>query len=514
MGFAGFVSGDSFFYGEVLRVSYVPYGDEIGFYPHKILEVYVDEPLLGYDQRLYRGQILRLRMDFPQGISNSPLENMEIGGRYFFKATFYFMLGRMQIDSRVITKYINQIGDTDMWYIPVNPGETIDINSISGLSRQLEFAQHAQTSVYLRTTKDMTAMPYTQDGQGVITLRNGRLLNKDDYLYQRPVVVVHRHFAERQRVNVGDTITINVSDDQHLVYAPYYLLGNEGDTNPFTQRITRFGQLGVLSKPGADNFITLDLEIVGVYDLFRWQMVPHSWSSANKFMFVPNSLIPNDWGLKSAYFGDIPENYLPMAWFSFALAHPRDIPAFTWSVRDTLADMGFRVSFSGRDGSEFWPAADIVLNSALLNLIMFALVTFLILLLTVAMFFWQRHKEYAILRSIGCPGKNIFFQSMAAVLLFAIPSVLLGGTGGWFLASQLSQTAMEGFGQIITHSLGVVNPAQGRELVAYYMEASFAPIIWLPILMGIILGLILIFVIAANFLIGRLSVLEKLQGAP
>jgi len=522
-GFAGFVSGDSFFYGELLDIVHVyqPMGWGIGwgFYPHKLLYVRVDYVLQGYPERIFEGQVLRLRMDFPGnwGIPsaqwNSPLASMEIGHRYFFKGTFYFMLDRLQMDSRTITMFIRPLGEAGPWYVPVEPSEIVDTATL-GLCHQLEFTQHVQSAVHLRTTRDMTAMPYTQDGLDIFTLRSGRFIDHDDYLNARPVVVIQRRFAERRRINIGDTITVNINADQHLVYSPYYFIGNVGEASPITQLITGVPELGVLSTPGAYPTMTLALEVVGIYDLFRLRLISVDWTSINKFMFIPDSLLPADWGLQSAYFGDIGPDYTPTIWYSFVLHDPRDQSAFLLSARDTLADMGFRINFVGRDGSGFWTSADLILMSITLNLIMFSTVLVLVLTLTVALFIWQRNKEYAILRSIGCSTKHIFVQSITALMLFGLPAVLAGSMAGWFYAIRLSQDAIAGFGEIITNEIGAGLLHSEREtLMAYYMEAALPPIRQLAALCVIILAIMLVFITIGHLRLGKRSILETLQGA-
>lgn len=517
-GFAGFVSGDSFFYGELLYIEHIYQPPVRGprnwvFTPHKLLTVQVDQVLQGYPERLYEGQILRLRMDFPYvGFGDSPLANMEIGQRYFLKGTFYWMLDSMQLDSRIITKYMQPLGDVDVWYIPVEPSETVDTAAL-GLCRQLEFARHVQSAVHLRTTKDMVAMPSAQEDLGLLSLIDGRFVDMDDYLNARPVVAIHRHFAQRRQIGVGDTITINVNADQHLVYSPYYIIGNTSDTNPTPEPIMAFPELGVLSIPDGYPSVTLVLEVVGIFDLIRWWPVNTGWSSINKFMFIPDSLLSADWGMQSAYFGDIAPGYAPVLWYSFMLNDPRDQVNFLWDTREILADMGFRASFVGRDGSGFWAAADTILMSTTLNVVMFSVLLILVLVFTVALFMWQRNREYAILRALGCPAKSVFAQSTAALLLFGLPAVAAGSAAGWFFSLRLAEDSIAGFGEIVT---GAVTGArifsfERDELLAYYMEAALPSVNWLIALCAIILAVVLVLVAIGSLRAARRSILEMLR---
>ena len=516
--FAGFVSGDSFFYGELIYIEYMgwpSWGRGWGFYPHKLLHIQVDDVLQGYPDRVAPGRIIRLRMDFPNFPEQqySPLTGMEIGQRYFVKGTFYYFLDNMQRDSRHVMMFIRQFGDQQLWYVPVALGETVDTISL-GLCKQLQFAQHVQSAVYLRTTKDMTSLPYSQEGLGMLSLRSGRLLNMDDYINANPVIVIPRRFAEIREVSVGDTITININANQHLVYSPYYLLSNYGDMDPMPVPITAFPELGVLSKPGTYPVITLELEIVGIYDMFRWRPIGTNWSSLSKFMFIPDSLIPNYWGLQSAHFGDISPYYSPALWFSFVLHQPRYQGAFLWDSRDALADLGFRVNFVGRDGSSFLNAADTILLSTTLNLVIFSLVLALVLAFTVALFMWQRNREYAILRALGCPSAKIFIQSVIALLFFSIPAVIVGGVAGWFYAIRLAQDTIAGFGEIMADVLGRhLMTAQREELIGSYMEMAVPSISRLVMFCMIIVVSMLVLITIINLRTARQSVLEILKGA-
>ena len=510
----GLVSGDSFFYGKLLDIVHVytpPFGlGNIGFYPHKILYVEVDHALVGYPDRLFEGQVLRLRMDFPEEW-DSPLEDMQIGQRYFLWGKFYFFLDIMQLDSRTITKFIQEL-DENIWYVNVQPGETVDTAEL-GLCDKLDYVRHVQSAVFLRTSKDMTAMPTVQEGEDLLRLMEGRFINHDDYLNSRPVVVVHRRFADMRNVRIGDTITIDINASQHLVYSPYYLVGNVEDVFAFPVPITIYPELAILSSPGAYPYITLELEVVGIFELFRLRPVSTIWSSVNKYMFIPDSLIPSDWGLKSAYFGEIRPDYTPAIWYSFMLRDPKDQPAFLWQTRDTLAEMGFRVNFAGRDGSGFWSVANNILLSALFNLIMFSAVLACALGLTIALFMWQRNKDYAILRSLGCPLIKIFYHSIMALLVFGTPALMAGSVAGWYYAVSLTEDALAGFGDIIASSIGRgILPSERNALIASYLEITL-PISWLFILCAIILISMLFFVFAGSLIVARRPVLLILQEA-
>jgi len=506
-GFGGFANGDAFFYGVLADVTM-----ETWPFRHKLLHVEVDYVLAGYSDRVFEGQVVRLLYALPEG-TQSPFTGMEIGQRYFLKSTLYFFYQFRTLNTRLLLLEPKTIGSQGLWYIPVNPGERVD-TAAYGICREVELARHVQTAMYIRTTRNMYNLPPAQENLGLISLLSGRFINYDDYINARQVVAVHRHFAERREIGIGDTVTVYVNPNSHLVYSPYYVIGSLGDMDPYPAPIASFPELGVLSVPGYAGGITLELEVVGIFDLLRWTHINTGWSSVNKFLYIPDSLLPQDWGLQSAYFGDIGPGYTPALWFNFALYDQRDRDAFLLSTQDALGDMGFRVSFFGREGAGFWEAAGIITVSSMVNLAMFTAVLALVLALAVALFMWQRIKEYAILRSLGCSAGNVYMQLTTALLLFGLPPLIVGSTLGWLYSARFSASTVAGFSEIVADAIGLRFPSTLRdEIIAYYMDAPLPPVSQLAVFGAIILIIMLAFITAANLLAARRSVIEALRRA-
>jgi len=512
-GFAGFSSGDSFFYGELLYVEEVlPIW--FGETHHMLLHIKVDYLLQGYPERVAAGSTIRLRMDLPDG-NGSPFDDIEIGQRYFFRGAFYWGLGGLPQERANLVMYIRPIGYQGLWYVPVSPGESVDTVAL-GMCNQLKFARHVQSAVRLRTTRDMAYLPFTQTSQGIVTMHEGRHINMDDYVNARPVIVVSRYFAETREVSIGDTLRININAEQHLVYSPYYIMAMVA-AYPYgavLRPLLPFPELGVLSKPGAYPYITLEVEIVGIFEMFRFRPIQTSWSSASTYMFIPDSLIPSQWGLQSAYFGDVAEDYTPDLWFNFALDDPRNMDTFLWDVRDDLADMGLRATFVGPDGSGFLSTADVILMSVSVNLIIFSAVMILVLVSVVALYMWQRSRDYAILRALGGTVKNIYARSVCALMFFGVPAVIAGCVMGWLFAIRIAETTFEGFGEIIAAEAGTNLLTHERAaLIAHYTEMAALPIINLVLLVVAVLVAMLTLITICNLHIARKSVLYILNRA-
>jgi len=510
-GFGGFVSGASFFYGTVLNVEYIDFwthGHATPWYPpHVLIQVRVDGAVLGYPERLFDGQIFHLRWDFPdpENPHSSPFDDIVIGEKYFFSSTFYFMMGRLQMFRDNMMKMVEPLGDTGLYFLPAEEANLEE----PGIARDMMFAEHTQSAVYLRTTRDMTAMADAQESLDLLTLRQGRFLDIDDYLNENPVVVINRRFAELRGVSVGDTIRVNINEDQHMVYSPYYLVTGQSDSNPSALRLTIFPDLGVLATPDSEVAVYLELEVVGIFDLVRRRQITTAWSSLNKYMFIPDSLVPDT--LKIATFDD---NYIPANWFSFTLHNQRDTDLFLLEVREELAELGFYINFMGRDGSSFWAVSDVISMSTTLNLVLFSIVLLFVLILVVALFLWQRTKEYAILRALGRTTQNVFMQSTVALIFFGLPATILGSYAGWVYALDLSQESMSGFTQIIIEHGGLhLLPSERAAMIERYTMAVLPHSGWLVAMIVLIFCLMVLFVVVGNIKASRTSVLETLQGA-
>ncbi|MCL2235573.1 MAG: hypothetical protein FWB98_03905, partial [Defluviitaleaceae bacterium] len=335
-GFAGISSAEAFLYGRLLEVNYYleveqvveepPFG--LGWSVHRIryfspfvdLVVEVQSSYSGYIDHVPEGSHVILRHYMLDGVS--PFTGLSIGEDYFFRANFYYMMGNNQatpyppfwgVDEPHMRNalFIRPLYGESIWYAPTNGG-VIDFSApqLAHLPQKIQFANHAQQAMHIRTTKDMTTMDRVVDG--AIVSVDGRLLNHDDYLEARPVVVVHRDFADRRGLSVGDTVTVTISDQQHVVLDEYYwefrLHGSLVDT---------FHELGVLSVPGAEPIHTLELEIVGTFNVHPSPLMTVPFNATPKILYIPNTLLPPDLYISSAPWGEISPNYTPVIWYSF-----------------------------------------------------------------------------------------------------------------------------------------------------------------------------------------------------
>jgi len=527
-GFGHFMSGDAFFYGELLEIEYVhTLPDDWPFFtppnwtpsywaPHKNLHVRIDNVLAGYVEHVDEGVevILRFYLGSDLNENSSLFENVVVGERYFFKATHYSYIatGNWTPHGRqspyLNTLFLKPLNDYGLWYVPVAPGEEIDFSTpgLEDIPRQILLTNHTQHAMHLRTTRDMTSTPMAVRDD--ISAVSGRLLNKDDYLYARPVTVIHRLFAERRGLSVGDIITVHVNQEQHLVLSPY----SWDFTRAGVGVIGRYICLGILSVPGSYPAYELELEIVGTFEYFHFRADEVNLTTLPKFMYVPDSILPEHLTLLSAPWGDFDFGHVPAAWYSFVLGDSRHQAAFISQYRDTLAEMGFLLEFVGREATNFWITAEMIMQSVTLNLVLFSIVLLLVLMLVIFIYLWQRRKDFAVLRALGCPKKLIQKQVLISIALFWVPAVLIGSWIAWGFALDIAIETLTPFGEIIADSVNVVILTVRDAIVADFLAAALPSLAVLAALCAIILGMMFIFVWSGLQKIVRRPVLELLQG--
>ena len=515
----GFMSGDAFFYGELLDVNYVlvlpddwhftAYGY---FAPHKNMLVRVDYVYAGYIDHVDEGVEIILRFNLIDGIE--PFNDLEIGGRYFFKATYYLWLGtgsfgphsRMSLDPNVL--FPKPLSGHDIWYIPVATGEAADFTlpELSHIPDEILFTNHVQRAMHLRTTRDMNSLPDV--ARGMIGITDGRLLDENDYNYARPVTVVNRHFARLRGLSIGSTVTVQINPEQHLLM-PHYAWPLEFD------QITlgKYTNLGILSVPGTPPVYELDLEVVGIFDWFPERFGGTvTLTTLPKLMYIPDSVLPGDIGILTAPWGIFDPEHVPAVWYSFTLGDSRDEAGFLSAHRDTLAAMGFNLEFIGRDSTSFWTTADMIMQSITLNLILFSLVLLLVLGLVVFVYLWQRRKDFAVLRALGCPKKVILKQVFVAAAVFWLPAIIGGGIVAWNFAHEMAKTTIEPFGEIIADSANIRAPSARAAFIADFLDSAL-PSPW--VLVGLCALVIIVMLIIVWFGTRKLinhPVLELLQG--
>jgi len=358
-------------------------------------------------------------------------------------------------------------------------------------------AQHAEnlSSVTVIGTRDMTAMPRFMDPLRAQLLDTslfpgGRWLNKEDYLYARPVVVIPRQLAVRRQIRVGDTLTITLRDNPR----PPWI---DAQPNPVSEEHHRgienwwdnypAGWWGMTYSGHADwrDFPTreLELEVVGIYWLPPAEPT-NNFTSVE--MYIPASLIPDGFGWE-----DIPQL---TGMYSFVLTSPRDEARFVTDTRSALAALGFEAVFVPTRFDALAQMTDPIRTSLNVNLAIFTAVSVMILALVVFLYIRQWRQSVAITKALGLPSSHVLRQLLVPVCLIWLPAVALGAAPGWWYAL--------GEAEAVLH-----------DLFAYeYIAGALIATHWLGIMAGGMMLLMLAGVLGAGANLVRHPVLEQLQG--
>jgi hypothetical protein len=528
---------DIFFYGTLIEQSRE---EDVGHFAAALLggeetwrinlTVLVDEVLNGHPEHIASGQNIQLRL-YPDGLpllvsrrvyenplmpGSDVLNELEIGQRYLFRGASYrkeedmftpphggWPLALVMRPLNENTTYqhgqrsqFRRLEGEAIWYIPVEQGEVIDFSrpGLERLSEELEHLRFCQSSIRLMTTEDMTAIPFVQTEEK--RLARGRWIERDDVLEQRAVAVVSAAFGHARNVRIGDTLRIGVPTPQSIPR----VLDIRPDGSSFDDYLH-------VSPPGEDFDMLLELEVVGLYHYSGRAYFLNNFdfmTSYSTFVYIPNSLIPEDFSYEYAWIGNDSHiqdatpgvDFQYQSWYSFVLTDTRIEDNFMVENEEALAAMGILVRFIPTNADVFWQSAEGILQAVTFNFITFTLLTIMILLLIGFLYMRQSRKDFAILRALGLPKKKALKQYVGTLFIFGLPSALLGSVGGGIFALQQ-------VGNIL-NPLGEIEPYADINIsVGYYWLFAFGVIAF---------SFLLLVVVLWGIRIGSRSVLELLQG--
>jgi len=472
---------------------------------------------------------------FQQGLWH-PFDGLQLGEPALFRATptyepniyrqaFWFGFTwylRPLIGKDGLQYVFRERDDGSVWYRPMaGVGERCDSSDMvfyvdgadeTAIAEMLyilqdEFALITEnlSSVTVVGTKDMTAMPRFMDGQITRLLDTplspaGRLLTYEDYLSSNPVAVIPASFAIRRNISIGDSITITLRDNPRPVWI------DTPTTSPWARGIENWwdnnaqGWWGLIDAAHDDwrSFPTyeLELEVVGIY----WFFPPHIHNFSYVEIFIPAGLIPDGFG-----WDDVPgcmseqQKFFSFAtcplltgMYSFVLDSPRSEEAFLRDTRSALYALGFSAVFMPNDFENLAAATDPIRLSITVNLIVFGAASALIFAFVVLLYLRQWRKSVAIAQALGIPGDKVLGQLFAPVVVFWVPSMIIGGVIAWFFALAQAETALA--------------------TLAAYDAAVLPQVQLLFILCGLLIVFILVGVWFGGYGVVRRPVLTQLQG--
>lgn len=283
-------------------------------------------------------------------------------------------------------------------------------------------------------TADMRSIPRLNERSMVIV--QGRPLIEGD----TDVCVVNELFLEANNLSVGDRVSITLGDR---------LLRQDGLWGARTigseKRISGFGS-------------ETELEIVGSYrfvDDMETRVSEGDWSYSPSAVFVPAGLLPvKDLSDYEHVAGEI----------SVYVEDAHDIEAFWEAAEPLAAEMGFGLRFSDGGWANVESSFETGRRTALLTAALYGMGAALALLLAVYLYVGRNRQSYAIMRTLGVPGKKAgkaVILPLAILSLFAVP---LGGMAGLLYTSgtaakalaDMSAIAPEGYAPNAELPLGAV----------------------------------------------------------
>ncbi|MBR5701496.1 MAG: type II toxin-antitoxin system mRNA interferase toxin, RelE/StbE family, partial [Oscillospiraceae bacterium] len=342
-------------------------------------------------------------------ISTDTVLSLEKGRRYLFVACIdtYSSGSRIGEEESAATNPYTYLGDDSLYgvcdYITLLDGEPenyLETEKFAGVRQMMEIMEADRYTLDVHYLEDIRGIKRYQDG--TLQSTRGRMLTREDSLEHNPVCVIPESMAERQGLELGDTLRLRLGDKLLEQYVP-------------------MGAVGYSVPRYAENWTEQEFTIVGTFTeggLNRLPVEESFWAFGDNAVLVPLSFLPET--------ADT-ENYrIKPTDITFVIDDADSIIPFRDEVLPQLLEAGYTVSFT--DGG--WPAVREQLSQAgslgLVKLCAFALSAILVLCLTVYLYILRKKKEFAVMRALGCPTREARKSLLFPLLTLAVPAVLLG----------------------------------------------------------------------------------------
>jgi hypothetical protein len=406
----------------------------------------VGEVVQGFPEHALEGQAMLLRYYVPDSllelfvgripereevIPYTSLAQMNIGGWYFLRGMYYERRGASVIVPRpgfrlnpIIMIPVNtNVGEIPIWFVAVDGDGEMDFSApgLEGLPQEIERIRYNQHTIELRTTRDMYSVPFMHPNFPLFNLREGRLLNHDDYLNANPVIAVNWLFALRRGLEVGDTIVVDIPVEHHVI-GRIHGVG-------FAEQ--------VLAATQGEYAGTLELEVVGTFRLLDIRV--RYLTTTHIVAYIPESVLPREVRLEPWYGTD----FLPDEWFSFQLADTRTEYAFHQAYAPILSNMGYTLHLIPANAENFWISAESILQSVNFYFIMFSILSVSILGHVVFIFVFARRKEAYTMWALGCNRWKVRARLVICLVVFALPAAGLGAVAARPFGQQAAESTIE-----------------------------------------------------------------------
>ena len=253
-------------------------------------------------------------------------------------------------------------------------------------------------------TKDMRAIPYVNERKLIVS--EGRPLTAEDV----DGCVVSELFLETYGLAIGDKIHVELGDK---------LLKGQG----------RAGSRFRLAENMSGVAARTELEIIGAYRFTNeWidRLNENEWSYGPATVFVPSTLLPIE----------VPKDYeIAMGDFSVFIEDPHDIQAFRDAAEPMAAEMNLGLRFSDGGWQAMKDNFETGSLASFLTTMLYVLGAALTLLLAIYLHIGRQKHPYAIMRTLGVPGKKAGISLALPFGAISATALPIGGIAGIFYAS-------------------------------------------------------------------------------
>lgn len=268
----------------------------------------------------------------------------------------------------------------------------------------IEAAKQSVLAYDMVYTSDMRAIPYVNERKMVIC--EGRPLTAED----TDGCVVSEFFLETYGLSLGDRIHVELGDQ---------LLWGQGYDG------SRFRLAEDMSKVAA----SAELEIIGAYR-FANEWIDRSnerdWSYGPGTVFVSSALLPIE----------VPKDHeITMGDFSVLIENPNDIQSFRDAAEPMAAEMSLGLRFSDGGWAAMKNNFKTGLQTSFLTTMLYVIGAALALLLAIYLYIGRKKESYAIMRTLGVPGKKAGILLVLPFCALSVAALPLGGIAGVFYAS-------------------------------------------------------------------------------
>lgn len=381
-----------------------------------VIRMTVDEVLSGYPEYVPEGNEITMYYLPDAPGDYSVLDELEAGKRYLVRAVFDPSAGLFTSNTwqaapaQLLMKPLYD----GIWYLPVEKGTEPDWTQteLAAVREEIDILFQNQHAMSVIGTKNMSAMPDTQQESQRYYLTQGRWLTLEDYQEERKVCVVHSQFAQMRGLSVGDSITVTLRDMAEA--------------------------LSVIGEDLKESWRELPVkeetfEIVGIYD--RLLSIPGQITLTyyNLAMYVPFSCIPESFETARQ---DCVASY------SFVLSSTRNKDAFLQENRDALRKLGYEVSFIEDHSDSFWESALPLRQSLVFGAGLFGTVFLMGTAIAVFAYLHRYKREFAVLRAMGIPDRVAAGSMKLPIVGTGCFSLSVGIVAAWIYARGKSAELM------------------------------------------------------------------------